>query len=102
LGGLDLARILLGVVAHVGNGMPPEQRIVVERHFGIKSEDPVILGHDKRIDLDHGGIEIAERSVAAKDAGDSAAHLLQSEAQTEGELPRLKSLEANRRLDHNL
>src|SRR5208282_488196 len=102
LGGLDLARILLGVVAHVGNGMPPEQRIVVERHLGIESEDPVILGHDERIDLDHGGIEIAERTVAAEDACDSAADLLQSEAKTEGELPRLKRLESNRRLDHNL
>src|SRR5208283_812432 len=76
--------------------------IVVERHLGIESEDPVILGHDERIDLNHGGIEIAERTVAAEDACDSAADLLQSEAKTEGKLPRLKRLEANCRLDHNL
>ncbi|TPV97883.1 MAG: hypothetical protein USCAAHI_02684 [Beijerinckiaceae bacterium] len=102
LGGLDLARVLLRMVAHVGDATAPEQRIVVERHLGIESEDPVVLGHDERIDLDHGGVEIAECAVAAKDAGDGAADLLEREAKTEGEFARLEGLEPHRRLDHHL
>src|SRR5439155_25783887 len=42
------------------------------------------------------------RAVAAKDAGDGAANLLEREAKTEGEFARLEGLEPHRRLDHHL
>src|SRR5207253_1959953 len=60
------------------------------------------LGDDQRIDLDHGGVEIAKCAVAPEHAGDGAADLLQIEPETEGEFARLERLEPNRRLDHHL
>ena len=53
LGGLRLARILLRGIMHVGDAVPAEQRVVVERHLGVERKHAVVLGHDQRIDLEH-------------------------------------------------
>ncbi len=99
LGGLGLAGIFFRGIAHLRHARPTEHRVVVERHLGIEREHAIILGDDQRVDLDHGGIEIAKRTIATHDRGHGLAHLLDVEAKSEGELTRLESLQSDGRVD---
>ena len=62
----------------------------------------VVLGDDQRIDLEHGGVAIAEGAIGVHDGRDRALRLLDAQAELEGELARLKGLQAHGRLDHHL
>ena len=102
LGGLGLARVLLRGIVHVGHVVAAEQGVVVERHLGVKRQHPVVLGDHQRIDLEHGGIAIAEGAISIHDGRDRALRLLDAKPELEGELARLKGLQAHGRLDHHL
>ena len=68
LGGLDLARVFLRMIAHVGDVAAAEQGVVVERHLGVERQHAVVLRHHQRIDFDHRRVEIAERAIGAEHA----------------------------------
>ena len=99
IGGGHLARVLLGLVAQLRDARPPEQGVVVEGHLGIEGEQAPVLGHDQRVDLDHGGVEVAQRPVAALDGRDRLARERRRELEAEGQLATLEVLHADRGLD---
>ena len=101
VGGLGLARVLLRLVAQLGDLRPAEQGVVVEAHLGVERQDAPFLGDDQRVDLDHGGVELAEGAVAAEDGADGRGDLAGLEAQREGELARLEALHADGGLDRD-
>ena len=99
---LRLPRIALRGVLHVDDVAPAEQRVVVEGHLRVERQDLVVLGHDQRIDLEHRRVAIAKSAIGAENRLHRARHLLQIEAEPEGELARLKRLQPDRRLDDDL
>jgi hypothetical protein len=42
-----------------------EQGVVVEGHLGVERQNPVVLGDDERVDLQHGAVAVAERPQGA-------------------------------------
>ena len=76
-----------------------EQRIVVEGHLGIERQQTAVLGGDQRVDLDHGGIEIAEGAVGAHESGHRLADHRRRKTQGKGDLAGLELLHADRGLD---
>ena len=63
LGGLELGRILLVLVAQLLDVLVAEQRVVVEVHLGIERDDVARAGDDQRIDLDQRAVELGEGPV---------------------------------------
>ena len=66
LGGFELGRVFLGLVAHLFDLGMAEQRVVVEVHLGVEREHVAGAGDDQRIDLDDRGIEAGEGLVHAE------------------------------------
>src|SRR5262249_27477495 len=99
VGGAGLARILLRLVAQLRDVRAAEERVVVEAHLGVEGEQLALSGEDERVDLDHGGVELAEGAVAAEQGLHGLRHLPGLEAEGERELARLEGLHADRRVD---
>lgn len=67
LGGTDLISILLGLIAHLEDVLLPEVGVVVEAELGIHAHDLVVRGLGQRVDLDLGGVLLAEDLVQVLD-----------------------------------
>ena len=97
---LCFARILLRVVAQLGDIRPPEHRVVIKAHLHVEGEHLAVLGDHERVDLDHGGVELPERLIRAQDGRRGLIHLRRGEAEAEPQLPGLERLHPDGRLDH--
>src|SRR5207247_9853107 len=96
---LGFPRVLLGVVAQLGDARAPEHGVIVEAHLHVEGENLAVLGDDERVDLYHGGVELPERPVGAQNDRDSLVDLWRGELEPERELAALERPDADRRLD---
>src|SRR5438128_1778240 len=87
--GKSLARVLLALVAQLGDFRPTEQRVLVERHFGVERDETAVAGHHQRIDLQHRGVVVAKDLVTAEDGFRGLADPVAFKAEAEGDLARL-------------
>lgn len=63
LGGTDLISVLLGLIAHLKDVLLPEVGVVVEAELGVHAHNLVVRGLGQRVDLDLGGVLLAEDLV---------------------------------------
>ena len=101
VGGAGFARVLLRLIPQLGDLRPPEERVVIESHFGVQRQHAAIGGKDQGIDLHHDRVKLAKCLVAAEQGLDGLRHLCCSEAEREGDFPRLEGLHADRGLDRH-
>ena len=96
---LGLAGILLRLVAQLGDAGPAEERVVVEAHLGVERQQHALGRGHQRVDLHHGGVEIAEGPVAAEDGLHRLRRMAGVEAEAEGDLAGLEGLHADGGID---
>lgn len=86
LGGANLIGILLGGVAELEDVGLPEISVVIEAELGVHGHDLVVRGLGKRVDLDLGGILLAEDLVELLDGVLGLLDALLAEAELGGDV----------------
>ena len=76
-----------------------EQGVVVETHLGIQGNQATVLGHDERVDLEQGGIVVAEHPVGRQQDLLGLGDQRGIQPAGEGRFSGLEGQEANCRLD---
>src|SRR5690606_18313222 len=75
--------------------------VVVERHFGVESDQAALLGDDQRIDLDHGRVEVAESAIAAEDGAFELVDEIRLDAEAERQFASLERLHTDSRVNND-
>ena len=99
LRGGNFARVLLGDVAQGDDVGMTEERVVVERKFGIERQHLATFGQDERVDLDHRTIARHEAAVEGGEKFTGRAHLRRRESEFPGQFARLIRLQSEGRID---
>ncbi len=100
--GEGLARVFLALVAQLRDLRTAEQSVLVEAHLGVEGHDGLLLGDDQRVDLEHVGVEVAERRDRSRGSALELADDLRLGTETEGDLAGLEGLHADRGIDDDL
>jgi hypothetical protein len=102
LRGLDLLRVLLGEVAQGDDFGVAEEGVVVEADLGVEGEDASVAGGDEGVDLDERAVEFPPALVEGLDELAGGLELVALEAEAEGDLPGLETLETDGGVDEDL
>ena len=76
-----------------------EERIVIERQFGVEREQPAIGGSNKRIDLDERSVSVEERLIKIGKKLHGGIDLLRIKPECKSHLARLKRFQTHARID---
>ena len=98
--GLELARILLLLVAHLGPLGMAEVGVVVEGDLAVERHHLAALGDHQRVDLEQRAI-LAEEALVERvhQLGEGLHRVLLAQSEREGDLPHLERCQPEQRID---